>query len=239
MSGIFNLFGGTNVTSRNQQKIGSTDALGRFSVKTNALGAGGGPLKQGSTPKPKGLSIRPKSELNVCTPSQKTFTLAKGKVNTLDCAMRPSTPRQKEVVSKLQIVREKQLKSLSPTSKSPYFNLTIKQKGTDDLLFRKPVTPKSSEKTRFVYPEPECFPIYTDDHLVPPYSLDSDLEALKKIRKAKCEVQIVPEGFDSDPELPLTPPMSPVLSSKFELPDVSLDLDPPDIPVFSDSDDDW
>ncbi|XP_063985523.1 uncharacterized protein LOC135166819 [Diachasmimorpha longicaudata] len=238
MSGIFNLFGGTNVASRTQQKIGSTD-VGKFSVKTNALEGSAGPLKQGGMHKPKGLSIRPKNELNVCTPSQKTSTLAKGKVNGVSCVLPASTPRQKATVSKLQVVREKQLKCLSPTSKSPYFNLTIKQKGTDDLLFKKPVTPKSSERTKFVYPEPENLSIYTDDDLAPAYSLDSDLEALEIIRKSKCEVQIVPDSFDSDLGLPLTPPMSPVLSLKYELSDMGLDLDPPDMPVFLDSDDDW
>ncbi|XP_011303745.1 uncharacterized protein [Fopius arisanus] len=237
MSGIFNLFGATTVTPRTSQRAGSTDAQGRFSVKANALRSGSGPLKQGNTSKPRGLSIRSNNDLNVCTPSQKTSTLAKGKINTFDCASRPLTPRRKQTASKLQIVREKQLKSISPPCKSPYFNLTIKQKGTDDLLFKKPVTPKSNQRPRFIYPEPESIPIFIDDniHL---YDLNEDLELVKKMRKTK--EPFIDEGFESDSELAPTPPKSPVPIEfrHFNFSIADADLDAPDIPICSDSDND-
>ncbi|XP_011303747.1 uncharacterized protein [Fopius arisanus] len=204
MSGIFNLFGATTVTPRTSQRAGSTDAQGRFSVKANALRSGSGPLKQGNTSKPRGLSIRSNNDLNVCTPSQKTSTLAKGKINTFDCASRPLTPRRKQTASKLQI---------------------------------KPVTPKSNQRPRFIYPEPESIPIFIDDniHL---YDLNEDLELVKKMRKTK--EPFIDEGFESDSELAPTPPKSPVPIEfrHFNFSIADADLDAPDIPICSDSDND-
>lgn len=71
------------------------------------------------------------------------------------------------------------------------------------------------------------------------YNLDNDLDTLKLILKTKITVPYTDEGFESDPELIPTPPMSPIKWERCETPTFNLDLEAPEIPTLSDLDDDF
>ncbi|XP_031826889.1 uncharacterized protein LOC116424516 [Nomia melanderi] len=202
MAGIFNLFGSTSDLNRGR-------VVKPLSRSKTTLGITGPSTKSLNQPKPKGLSIRTNSDVNVSTTSNlnqdafnKDQDYLKPKLTQLDNNERPISPR-KELL-KAQSIQFDKINTSSPKKILDKQHIKVQkafevQVRCEEVAFKKPFTPK---KPMELYPEPERLAYYYDmqfefDDI---YSKAIENEFKELLRK-KSEVQpYEDEGFDSDPE---------------------------------------
>lgn len=151
MAGIFNLFGDLPESCRG--------SVVKPRPKT-ALGINGGSLKNVGQTKPKGLSIRSNSDLNVPTTPNKQDAAkqqesTKLKLTQVDKDGQAVSPR------KNLLPKKESVKSKDASPKISFEKMDIKLKmPLDDSVFKKPFTPKNRNKKS--YPEPEILAPYCD-----------------------------------------------------------------------------
>ncbi|XP_078050509.1 uncharacterized protein LOC144477001 [Augochlora pura] len=199
MAGIFNLFGSTYDHNK--------DHVAKPLSRTNTtLGNGVTALKSLNQPKPKGLSMRSSSNLNVPNephvkhgPSNKHQNNLKPNLTQLDCNGRPISPH-KELLKKPNVEFHK-LSGLCPKKISNNRNVQL-GKPSGEFCFKKPLTPKN--RIQESYPDPEELAHYCDmqfdfDHF---YTLEAEKEFRELLMNKKNKVlPYEDEGFQSDPEL--------------------------------------
>ncbi|XP_014205877.1 uncharacterized protein LOC106637571 isoform X2 [Copidosoma floridanum] len=158
--------------------------------------------------KPKGLSIRSKSDLNVSTLN----SVGANRLNSKDC----------------HVAKEKQC--LSSKSVSPLKLLTPKNV-PDEFVFKKPATPQATKKA--TYPEPEKMSYYYDPvkyiSEITENEFQHDALLFKSLHKSNDSIELNEEdsgflsdsGFESfDYSVTPSPPLLPSFSS-IELPEIS------------------
>ncbi|XP_046487504.1 uncharacterized protein [Neodiprion pinetum] len=245
MAGIFDLFGKTDDPI---QRAPIMPEHGRASKQRNHLeGPVATPVKLFGTNngcKPKGLSMRSYSDLNINTASSKPSMSLKNKKQTetlkpsvtqMDLDGKPVSPRSKsQQFLKVKDLKPLSTKTSSPKSKFLEVNSVVKLHKND--VFKKPLTPTVIKNTRSSsQPEPEKLAFYydeeenymnTDDQPTAP-----DFEEL--VANFTRSIQTYDdEGFESDPEMlpfPVLPELKlrACLKSEQELDEDSLSL--PDI----------
>lgn len=232
MAGIFNLFGTTSDLNKGQ-------VVKPLSRANTSLGVGGTSLKSSFQSKPKGLSFRSNSDLNVSnTPhlnqdlKDKHQECLKPTLTQLDSNGRSLSPR-KEFLKKQNAQFDK-LNNLSPKKT---FNQNVQlEKPSNEFVFKVPLPQKNIVKNS--YPEPEKLAPYYDmqfefDDI---YTTTLKNEFKELLMKHKDEVlPYEDEGFESDPssleyELPMLH-MSPRSNSEESLSRLTLNL-----PELSDDD---
>ncbi|XP_076618204.1 uncharacterized protein LOC143340303 [Colletes latitarsis] len=239
MAGIFNLFGGISDLDKGQV----TKSLSRSKT---SLGVSETSVKTFNQSKPKGLSIRSNSDLNVSASlclnnssqdvsnkQQDCLKLKLTQSNSDSCSLSP----QKEFAAKKQNGNPIEIKNQSPR-KIIFDKRNVKsQKIFNDHIFKKPLTPKKLITKS--YPEPESLAPYYDaqsefDNV---YTRTIENEFKELFLKKENEMLLhEDEGFESDPE-PL----------ELELPKLHLSSELieeeykkcwiPDLPNISDDDD--
>lgn len=193
MAGIFNLFGESNLNKGQVVKP-------LLKSKTT-IGVSETPVKTVLSSKQKGLSIRSNSNsntsavghlnnLNQCV-SNKQQDCFKPKLTQLDIGGRPISPGKDLKVDEYSTKSQKKV----PDKKNA-------QKLSDEIIFKKPFSPKNYAKKR--YPEPESLAPYCDmqfefDDI---YTKTIKNEFKELLLKKKNEVlPYEDESFESDPEL--------------------------------------
>lgn len=200
MAGIFNLFGETPESDRGQL----AKPHGR---SKSSLGLSGPVGKSVGLSKPKGLSIRSNSNVNVpVTPrinlkqepsGSKQPQLIKPKVTQLDNTGRPISPSREYSAKKLN---SKKSKEPSPKTDSSDNKLLKEEKSLDQVIFKKPLPMKKTKKS--VFPEPESLAPYSNiqDELENIYwNQEWDNGFLTLIKNTPVKLY-EDEGFESDPE---------------------------------------
>ncbi|XP_076279037.1 uncharacterized protein LOC143208445 [Lasioglossum baleicum] len=198
MAGIFNLFGTTSDLNKGQ-------VAKPLSRANTSLGVGGTPLKSSNQLKPKGLSFRSNSDLNVSSIPHSNQDLCnkqqeylKPTLTQLDSNGRSLSPRKEFL--KRQNAQFDKLNTLSP-KKTFNQNVQIREP-SDEFVFKVPLTPKNI--VRDSYPTPEKLASYYDmqfefDDF---YTKTLKNEFKELLMKNKDEVlPYADEGFESDPEL--------------------------------------
>ncbi|KZC10236.1 PREDICTED: uncharacterized protein LOC107188474 [Dufourea novaeangliae] len=207
MAGIFNLFG-ENVSNLNKGSVAKP-----ISRSKTSLGIAGTSMKSINQPKPKGLSFRSKSDLNVPSlphANQDTYKrqqeCLKPKLTQVDTNGHPISPH-KEFTLKKQSAQPNKMNDLSPMKILGKTSIKL-QKPADELIFKKPLPPKTLIKNS--YPEPETLAPYCDMQLEfdDYYAKTIENEFRELLTKIENNVQpYEDEGFESDSEpLELTLP---------------------------------
>ncbi|XP_058792247.1 uncharacterized protein LOC131664846 isoform X1 [Phymastichus coffea] len=213
MSGIFNIFSESeNRSSVSIHKGKETSLpLGSLKLKTNE-NTGLLPTKNALyiQLKPKGLSVRSKSDLNVAAVSNNSNSK---KLHPKDCIAFKSCIPEKKTISPLKVKTPKSKsltnitpKKLSPkmfTSKilSPKISSSIQQTVVGELtVFKKPATPKQNLSK---YPEPEYLACHIDEYQFMNEEVEQifndDRKFLKSVLKHNnTTVSLEDEGFISD-----------------------------------------
>ncbi|XP_033326302.2 uncharacterized protein LOC117220448 [Megalopta genalis] len=199
MAGIFNLFGSAFDLDKDQ-------VAKPLSRANTTLGIGGTSLKSINQPKPKGLSMRSNSSLNVPSESHlnqgsynKQQNNLKPNLTQLDSNGRPISPHR-ELLKKPNVQFHK-MSNLFPKKISEKQNVQLR-KPSGEFSFKKPLTPKNIIQES--YPDPEELAHYYDmqfdfDHF---YTIEAEKEFRELLMNKKNKVlPYEDEGFHSDPEL--------------------------------------
>ncbi|XP_012170351.1 uncharacterized protein LOC100642896 isoform X2 [Bombus terrestris] len=223
MANIFNLFGEVS-------ELHKDPAMKPLARSKTSLGTNDTPLKNVSRSKPKGLSIRSKSDLNVSTtvhsstPS-KQQELLKPKLTQLDDSYQKPT------------VSYNRMKDVSPKKVSNTKNIKLSE-SYGESIFKKPLPIKSNIHKS--YPEPESLAPYYDMQLEFDDIYTKTIENEFKEFHIKKEHETVPyedEGFESD--LEQIEIEIPELCKSPEIFDEEwIQYKNPDLPEISDDDDD-
>ena len=238
MASIFNLFG--EISERDKGQV-----LKSLSRSKTSLGVSGASAKAVVQQKPKGLSIRSTSDLNVSTNSRLTSLgqnagnkpqeSLKPKLTQLDNRGRPLSPRKELAAKKAN----EHLKAKDSSLKKQMLDKKdlLLQKQSDECIFKKPFPPTKIMKRS--YPEPENLAPYSDMQLefddIYTKTLENEFKELLIKKQSKVEI-CEDDGFVSDPE--------PI---EFELPEIYASsmlfekgwdrCSTPDLPEISDDDD--
>ncbi|KAG7207367.1 hypothetical protein KM043_009028 [Ampulex compressa] len=199
MAGIFNLFGEISGLDKGQAVKPLVTSKTSIEVGVNNAKAIG--------QKPKGLSLRPSSEINIQARSSsfkqnalsvKQQDLLKPKLTQVDGNGCPISPT-KDISNKMN-QRPNKIKSLG-MKKETSTNKVVKQQVFGEHIFKEPLPPKTSNKN--IYPEPETLAPYCnlqfdfDDE----YSMTLQRECKKMLSGTKHDWKPYDdEGFESDPE---------------------------------------
>ncbi|XP_043249403.1 uncharacterized protein LOC122395682 [Colletes gigas] len=195
MAGIFNLFGGISDLDKGQV----TKSLSRSKT---SLGVSETSVKSFNQLKPKGLSIRSSSDINVSASlclnnsnqdvsnkQQDCLKLKPTQSNNGSCSLSPRKefPAKKQNDNPIEIKRN--VKHLTS------------QKTFNDHIFKKPLTPKKLITKS--YPEPERLAPYYDEQSefdnVYRRTIENDFKELF-LKKENEMLLHEDEGFESDPE---------------------------------------
>ena len=238
MASIFNLFGEISERDKGQ-------ALKSLSRSKTSLGVSGASAKALVQQKPKGLSIRSTSDLNVSTNSRsnslgqnagnKPQECLKPKLTQLDNCGYPLSPRKELAAKKVNEhpkTKDSSLKKQMLDKKDLHL-----QKPSDECIFKKPFPPTKIMKRS--YPEPENLAPYSDMQLefddIYTKTLENEFKELLIKKQDKVEV-CEDDGFVSDPE-PIEFEL-PELRASPTLVEKSWDrCSTPDLPEISDDDD--
>ena len=238
MASIFNLFGEISERDKGQ-------AVKSLSRSKTSLGVSGASAKALIQQKPKGLSIRSTSDLNVSTnshlnslaqnASNKPQESFKPKLTQLDHCGYPLSPR-KELTVKKANEHPKAIDSSLKKQMLDKKDLQL-QKQSDECIFKKPFPPTKIMKRS--YPEPENLAPYSDMQLefddIYTKTLENEFKELLIKKQSKVEI-CEDDGFVSDPE-----------QVEFEFPELYASptlveqgwdrCSTPDLPEISDDDD--
>ncbi|KOC60860.1 hypothetical protein WH47_05638 [Habropoda laboriosa] len=233
MASIFNLFG--EISERDKDSVLKPLSRSKTSLEINNLAR-----KNVGQSKPKGLSIRSNSDLNVPAAVQNSFSKQqenlKPKLTQLDSSGCPVSPR-KDLLSKKLNESSNTLKdaSLKEIFNKKDVKLSIP---SYESIFKKPLPPKKMIKK--IYPEPERLAPYHDVQFefedIYTKTIENEFKELL-MKKRNEEIPYIDEGFESDPEC-----------IDFEIPELrtspklfyeeQAQCKTPDLPEISDGDND-
>ncbi|XP_012247428.1 uncharacterized protein LOC100741994 isoform X2 [Bombus impatiens] len=222
MANIFNLFGEVS-------ELHKDPAMKPLARSKSSLGTNDTPLKNVSRSKPKGLSIRSKSDLNVSTTVQsstpsKQQELLKPKLTQLDDSCQNPT------------ISYNRMKDVSPKKVSNTKNIKLPE-SYGESIFKKPLPVKSNIHKS--YPEPESLAPYYDMQLefddIYTKTIENEFKELC-VKKERETVPYEDEGFESD--LEQIEIEMPELCKSPEIFDKEwIQFKNPDLPEISDDDD--
>ncbi|CAL7952067.1 unnamed protein product [Xylocopa violacea] len=234
MANIFNLFG--EISGPDKGPIVKPLSRSKTSLSIN-----GGSMKNIVQSKPKGLSIRSNSDLNVPTSIKETPNKQelKPKLTQLDSDGRPISPRKEFTTLPTKKLFGSSDKIKDASSKNIFDKKNTKSLGpSDESLFKKPWTPKNQVKKS--YPEPERLAPYCDMQFefddIYSKTIENEFKQLLMQKKNKV-ILYEDEGFVSDPEqIDFYVPEFRSSPKLFEEEKVQFII--PDLPEISDSDND-
>nr|XP_033193010.1 uncharacterized protein LOC117158329 isoform X2 [Bombus vancouverensis nearcticus] len=222
MANIFNLFGEVS-------ELHKDPAMKPLARSKSSLGTNDTPLKNVSRSKPKGLSIRSKSDLNVSTTVQsstpsKQQELLKPKLTQLDDSCQKST------------ISYNRMKDVSPKKVSNTKNIKLPE-SYGESIFKKPLPVKSNIHKS--YPEPESLAPYYDMQLefddIYTKTIENEFKELC-VKKERETVPYEDEGFESDLEQ-IEIEMPELCKSPEIFDEEWIQFKNPDLPEISDDDD--
>ncbi|CAK9815686.1 hypothetical protein ANTQUA_LOCUS8555 [Anthophora quadrimaculata] len=198
MASIFNLFG--DIAERDKGKDLTVKPLSRSKT---TIGINNLAVKNVGQTKPKGLSIRSNSDLNISVAvqdsSSKQQETLKPKLTQVDSSGCPISPR-KDLLSKKLNESSNKLKDASPKKLFDKKDVKLLMP-SDRSVFKKPLPPKKMIKK--IYPDPENLAPYHDVQFEfeDIYTKTIDNEFKELLMKKRNEIMpYVDEGFESDPE---------------------------------------
>lgn len=225
MAGAFNLF--SDISERDKGCVAKP-----FLKSKSTLEPTFNPLKSSGVVRPKGLSMRSKSELNIPailnnnnikrnTHVSNTPELLKAKPVQSDFKSGFISPGKQSTTKRKEVIESKKPKL---------------QKSSNEYCFKKPLPPKKRSKTQeFLSPE----------KLSNFYDYESELENVCNIniqdelrdllpQRQKLSNVCEDEGFESDPEPCVSTIIPSLATSLYYLDSMSLEDDVPDLPPLSD-----
>ncbi|XP_076753863.1 uncharacterized protein LOC143425180 [Xylocopa sonorina] len=235
MANIFNLFGEIS-------KLDKGPIMKPLSRSKASLSINGGSMKNIVQPKPKGLSIRSNSDLNVPTTIKETPNKQelKPKLTQLDIDGRPISPRKEfaTLPTKKPFGSSDKIKDVSP--KNLFNRKNTKSLGpSDESVFKKPWTPKNQMKKS--YPEPESLAPYCDMQFefddIYSKTIENEFKQLLMQKKNKV-ILYEDEGFVSDQEQ-IDFDMPEFCNSPKLFEEEKVQFITPDLPEISDCDDNF
>ncbi|XP_014205876.1 uncharacterized protein LOC106637571 isoform X1 [Copidosoma floridanum] len=179
--------------------------------------------------KPKGLSIRSKSDLNVSTLN----SVGANRLNSKDChvAKEKQCLSSKSVSPLKLLTPKKKIENYANKKLSPKISSPLTQNVPDEFVFKKPATPQATKKA--TYPEPEKMSYYYDPvkyiSEITENEFQHDALLFKSLHKSNDSIELNEEdsgflsdsGFESfDYSVTPSPPLLPSFSS-IELPEIS------------------
>ncbi|XP_011498607.1 PREDICTED: uncharacterized protein LOC105362812 [Ceratosolen solmsi marchali] len=177
--------------------------------------------------KPKGLSIRSKSDLNISS----THNSESSKLNSKEClksqSNKQSTPNKQAILPiKTKMAKNKSFENIIGKKLSPKISSPIMQNVVDNFVFRKPEAPKQPKKL-IKCSEPENLAYYFDHNKHMNEEMDSIFNEERRLLRAarKLDESNPPcddEGFISGSEIDFFEIHSEISSSKSTLRDVEL-----------------
>ncbi|XP_068980131.1 uncharacterized protein [Bombus flavifrons] len=229
MANIFNLFGEVSELHKGKSKNTWDPAMKPLARSKTSLGTNDTPLKNVSRSKPKGLSIRSKSDLNVSTTVQsstpsKQQELLKPKLTQLDDSCQKPT------------ISYNRMKDVSPKKVSNTKNIKLPE-SYGESIFKKPLPVTSNIHKS--YPEPESLAPYYDMQLefddIYTKTIENEFKELR-VKKERETVPYEDEGFESDLEQ-IEIEMPELRKSPEIFDEEWIQYKNPDLPEISDDDD--
>ncbi|XP_033364074.1 uncharacterized protein LOC117241907 isoform X1 [Bombus vosnesenskii] len=233
MANIFNLFGEVS-------ELHKDPAMKPLARSKSSLGTNDTPLKNVSRSKPKGLSIRSKSDLNVSTTVQsstpsKQQELLKPKLTQLDDSCQVISLKR-NILLKKPTISYNRMKDVSPKKVSNTKNIKLPE-SYGESIFKKPLPVKSNIHKS--YPEPESLAPYYDMQLefddIYTKTIENEFKELC-VKKERETVPYEDEGFESDLEQ-IEIEMPELCKSPEIFDEEWIQFKNPDLPEISDDDD--
>lgn len=161
MAGIFSLFHDPTQNVKAPTVFGSAGLNKNYASKLKEIGAPGATPGKIFGQKSKGLSIRSSSELNIHSSALRAFEAKKSTVQPEKVTLKPfdilgksKSPNKQKSPIRLKSP-QKQLKSLSPKLVVSTNEDVQNKEKNQEFVFKKPSTPRKSQKLNMDYPEPE------------------------------------------------------------------------------------